>query len=51
LRIVQCVIACNLQDASIGQGFALFYEAYAAFLELKGNFARADLVYLEGIQQ
>lgn len=38
-----------VQDSDIGQGFALFYEAYATYLELKGSFERAGLVFQEGI--
>lgn len=41
--------ATLMQDANIGQGFALFYEAYATYLELKGSFERAALVYDEGL--
>eukprot|EP00884_Botryococcus_braunii_P009332 jgi/Botrbrau1/183/Bobra.0022s0163.1 len=40
-----------LQDQGIGQDFALFYIAFATYLELKGNFARADAVYQLGLQR
>lgn len=40
-----------LEDHNIGRDHALFYEAYAAYLELKGNFSQADLVYQEGIKR
>lgn len=40
-----------LQDHNIGRDHALLYEAYAAYLELKGNFTQADLVYQEGINR
>lgn len=40
-----------LEDHSIGRDHALFYEAYAAYLELKGNFSQAELVYQEGINR
>ena len=40
-----------LQDHDIGRDHALLYEAYAAYLELKGNFTQADLVYQEGINR
>lgn len=39
------------QDRGIGRDLALLYEAYATFLELKGTFPRADLVYQEGINR
>lgn len=37
------------QDRGIGRDLALYYEAYATFLELKGAYPRADLVYGEGV--
>jgi len=40
-----------LQDHNIGRDHALLYEAYAAFLELKGSFTQAGLVYQEGINR
>lgn len=40
-----------LEDHSIGRDHALFYEAYAAYLELKGNFSQAELVYQEGVNR
>jgi len=40
-----------LQDRGIGRDLALLYEAYATFLELKGAFPRADLVYQDGINR
>lgn len=40
-----------LEDHNIGRDHALFYEAYAAYLELKGNFSQADLVYQEGVKR
>jgi hypothetical protein len=40
-----------LEDHNIGRDHALFYEAYAAYLELKGNFNQADLVYQEGVKR
>ena len=39
------------QDRGIGRDLALLYEAYATFLELKGAYARADLVYQEGVDR
>lgn len=36
------------QEHSIGQGFSLYYIAHAAYLELRGNYARADAVLQEG---
>lgn len=40
-----------LQEHGIGQDHALFYEAYAAFLELKGNYAAGAAVYQAGIDR
>lgn len=40
-----------LEDHSIGRDHALFYEAYATYLELKGSFSQAELVYQEGINR
>lgn len=39
------------QHHEIGQGYALFYEARAAFLELRGNFSLAHGVYERGISR
>jgi Mad3/BUB1 homology region 1 len=39
------------QDHNIGQDFALFYIAYATYLELKGNFGKADAVYKLGLER
>lgn len=38
-----------LQENSIGQDFALYYLAYATYLELRGSFAQADSVFQEGL--
>ena len=40
-----------LKEHGIGQGHALFYIAYATFLELRGNYAAADNVYQQGINR
>ena len=40
-----------LKENEIGQEHALFYIAYATFLELKGNYASADKVYQQGINR
>ncbi|KXZ53625.1 CKS2 protein [Gonium pectorale] len=40
-----------LKEKGIGQDFALYYEAYATYFELKGNFQSADAVYLDGVQR
>lgn len=40
-----------LKEQAIGQEYALYYEAYATYLELKGNYAGADACYVEGIQR
>lgn len=41
----------GLQDQGIGQDFALYYIAYATYLELKGNFAKAEAVYELGLEK
>ena len=38
----------RVQEHNIGQGFSLYYLAHAAYLELRGNYARADAVLQEG---
>ena len=38
----------RVQEHNIGQGFSLYYIAHAAYLELRGNYARADAVLQEG---
>lgn len=40
-----------LEDQGIGRDHALLYEAYAAYLELKGNYSQAELVYQEGVNR
>eukprot|EP00889_Picochlorum_renovo_P001051 jgi/Picre1/28081/NNA_001040.t1 len=40
-----------LVDHNIGQGHALFYIAYATFLELKRNYSLADSMYQAGIEK
>ncbi len=39
------------QDHGIGLQFALFYEAYATYYELRGNCSAADAVYQDGIHR
>ena len=39
------------QHQGIGQDYALFYEARAAFLELRGAFPQALDVYVSGIKR
>jgi uncharacterized membrane protein len=39
------------QSRSIGADLALFYEAYATWLELRGAYAKAAAVYTEGLQR
>lgn len=41
----------SLQEKNIGMDFALFYEAYATYYELRGNCAAADVVYQDGINR
>jgi len=38
-----------LQENNIGQDFALYYLAYAAYMELRGNFAKADAIFQDGL--
>jgi checkpoint serine/threonine-protein kinase len=40
-----------LEDQGIGQQHALLYEAYATYLELRGAFSQAELVYQEGVNR
>ncbi|KAG2496296.1 hypothetical protein HYH03_005529 [Edaphochlamys debaryana] len=40
-----------LKEKGIGRDFALYYEAYATFFELRGNFQSADAVYMDGVQR
>ncbi|EFJ48462.1 hypothetical protein VOLCADRAFT_104641 [Volvox carteri f. nagariensis] len=40
-----------LKEKGIGRDFALYYEAYGTYFELKGNFQAADAVYMDGIQR
>jgi len=39
------------QEQQIGLDFALYYEAYATFHELRGNCSAADAVYQDGINR
>ena len=41
--------SCHLQENNIGQDFALYYLAYAAYMELRGNFAKADAILQDGL--
>ncbi|KAK9866029.1 hypothetical protein WJX84_003204 [Apatococcus fuscideae] len=40
-----------LKENDIGQDFALFYLAYATYLELRGNFSRADATFQAGLSR
>ena len=40
---------CCHQDKGIGQDQALYYTAYATFLEMRGAHARAREVYADGL--
>eukprot|EP00198_Chlamydomonas_reinhardtii_P003270 XP_001692606.1 predicted protein [Chlamydomonas reinhardtii] len=40
-----------LREKDIGRDFALYYEAYATFFELRANFQSADAVYMDGVQR
>lgn len=39
-----------MQEHGIGQEFAMYYIAYAAFSELRGNFTRAESIYQQGLE-
>lgn len=43
--------AHSLQEHGIGQDFAMYYIAYAAFSELRGNFSRAESIYQQGLDR
>ena len=43
--------ACATQENSIGQDFALYYLAYAAYMELRGNFSKADAIFQSGLER
>ena len=40
-----------MQENDIGQDFALFYMAYAAFMELRGNFGKAEAIFQKGLER
>ena len=44
-----CVLAS--QENGIGQDFALYYLAYAAYMELRGNFSKADAIFQRGLER
>lgn len=39
------------QENDIGQNFALFYLAHAAYLELRGSYKRAEAVFQAGLDR
>lgn len=39
------------QENNIGQDHALYYEAYATFLELRGHYAKAEAEFEAGINR
>lgn len=39
----------SLQENNIGQDFALYYLAYAAYMELRGSFTKADAIFQDGL--
>lgn len=41
----------SVQENDIGQELSLFYIAYASYMELKGNFDRAEALYQAGLQR
>ena len=40
-----------VQEHNIGQVFCVYYVAYAAYLELRGSYAKADAVFRAGLQR
>ena len=40
-----------IQDNEIGQNHALFYMAYSAFMELRGNFGKAEAIFEMGLNR
>jgi len=48
---MQSCCASLLQENDIGQDFALFYTAYAAYLELRGSFEKAEAVFQTGLKR
>ena len=40
-----------MQEHDIGQDFALYYTAFATYLELRGSFAKAGAVYEAGLER
>lgn len=51
-RLISMVnVFVRVQENGIGQTHALFYEAYAAFLEMKGNYPTVGAIYQEGIDR
>lgn len=55
VRSVACkihsYIVLALQENGIGQDFALYYLAYAAYMELRGNFPKADAIFQSGLER
>lgn len=44
-------VFCFLKENDIGQDHALYYVAYATYLEARGGYAKADAVYQQGIDR
>ena len=40
-----------MQEHNIGQDFALYYMAFATYLELRGSFAKAEAVFEAGLER
>ena len=51
LHVICVRNAHSLQEHGIGQDFAMYYIAYAAFSELRGNFSRAASIYQQGMER
>ena len=45
------MVSCYTQENEIGLDHALYYIAYATYLEFRGNYAKADAVYQQGINR
>lgn len=50
MQLERCSVAYE-QENGIGQEFALYYLAYATYLELRGSFAMAETVFQEGLSR
>ena len=49
--VMHAPAAALMQEHGIGQGFALYYIAHAAYLELRGSYKRAEAVFQAGLDR